>query len=231
MHLPFNFIRPSLVSQRKSHHIKVMVDNIEKNFTLASANNTETNFRSCDWPSCRLEGIHRAPKSQERIQEYDWFCLEHVRIYNNSWNYYESMSDEEVDELIRSDTTWNRPTWPSGDRQRGALPNTDELSFGTNNIGTSYGNFSDPFGFFTKDRTFKRPTKQNSMNCLSVRDKKALSLLGFDVLVKTSELKARYKLLVKKYHPDSTGGNKKLEERFKQINEAYEIVMTRLTNN
>lgn len=69
------------------------------------------------------------------------------------------------------------------------------------------------------------------MNCLSVRDKKALSLLGFDVLVKTSELKARYKLLVKKYHPDSTGGNKKLEERFKQINEAYEIVMTRLTNN
>ena len=55
--------------------------------------------------------------------------------------------------------------------------------------------------------------------------------LGFDILMKTSEIKARYKLLVKKYHPDSTGGNKMLEERFKQINEAYELIMRRLKDN
>ena len=111
------------------------------------------------------------------------------------------------------------------------MPNNDEPPFGPKNIGTSYENFSDPFDFFTKDRDFKRPTEQGSLNSLSIGEKKALSLLGFDVLVKTSELKARYKLLVKKYHPDSTGGNKKLEEKFKQINEAYETIMTRLTNN
>jgi hypothetical protein len=206
-------------------------EKIEKKFTHANFGTPEINFRSCDWPSCTLEGIHRAPKSQEEIQEYSWFCIEHVRIYNSSWNYYEGISHEEFDELVRSNTTWNRPTWPLNGRQRNVLRQNDDDPFDSDKIGINYENFSDPFGIFTKDIGFKKPTEQSPRNSLSVGERKALSLLNFDALVKKSELKARYKLLVKKYHPDRTGGNKKLEERFKQINEAYELVMARLTKN
>ena len=35
------------------------------------------------------------------------------------------------------------------------------------------------------------------------------------------ELKARYKQLAKRHHPDLNGGDKKAEERLKLINEAY----------
>jgi curved DNA-binding protein CbpA len=41
-------------------------------------------------------------------------------------------------------------------------------------------------------------------------------------------VKARYKVLVKKHHPDANGGAKAAEERFKEINEAYRIVLNAL---
>ena len=208
-----------------------MEKNIEKKFTLTRSGIPEINFRSCDWPSCTVEGIHRAPKSQEKIRVYSWYCLEHVRIYNSSWNYYEGISNEEFDELVRSNTTWNRPTWPLSGHQRGVLQKNDSDPFGSEKMGGDFENLSDPFSLFTKDTGFNRPTEQSPIKYLSAEERKALALLGFDILMEISELKARYKLLVKKYHPDRTGGNKKLEERFKQINEAYEIVMTRLANN
>ena len=38
-------------------------------------------------------------------------------------------------------------------------------------------------------------------------------------------VKSRYKELVKQHHPDTNGGDKDSEERIKQINEAYQIIM------
>ena len=42
--------------------------------------------------------------------------------------------------------------------------------------------------------------------------------------VNTEQIKSQYKLLAKKYHPDVNVGNKKAEERFKDIGEAYRIL-------
>ncbi len=39
------------------------------------------------------------------------------------------------------------------------------------------------------------------------------------------ELKARYKQLVKRHHPDLHGGDKKAEERLKLINAAYTYLL------
>ena len=208
-----------------------MIENIEERFPISNTNIPETKYRLCDWPSCRLEGMHRAPISQNRIREYSWFCLEHVRIYNSSWNYYEGMSIQEFNELVRSDTTWNRPTWPIGDHQVDVSSKYEDNPSGPEYIRKNNENYNDPFGFFTKDTNYRGPTEQVMENSLSIEEKKALTLLGLDVPVEISELKARYKLLVKECHPDRTGGNKKLEERFKQINEAYQKVMTKLIKN
>ncbi|MDC0196054.1 J domain-containing protein [Gammaproteobacteria bacterium] len=208
-----------------------MMENNEKSFAISNTNTPETKYRLCDWPNCRLEGIHRAPISQDRIREYSWFCLEHVRIYNSSWNYYEGMSIQEFNELVRLDTMWNRPTWPLGDPLVDVLSKNEDITTSSESTRKNNNNFNDPFGFFTKDNNFRRPNEQEAENSLSIEEKKALMLLGVDIPVKISELKARYKLLVKECHPDKTGGNKKLEERFKQINEAYQKVMTKLTKN
>ena len=70
--------------------------------------------RCCDMPTCSAAGEYRAPKGRERLNEYFWFCLEHVREYNKAWDYYAGMSEREIERHVRSDVTWQRPTWPMG---------------------------------------------------------------------------------------------------------------------
>ncbi|MEM1346228.1 MAG: molecular chaperone DnaJ, partial [Pseudomonadota bacterium] len=71
----------------------------------------EHSTRQCDWPGCTACGQYRAPVSPERLNEYHWFCLEHVRQYNRSWNYFAEFSDEEFDAWTRDANAWERPTW------------------------------------------------------------------------------------------------------------------------
>ena len=72
--------------------------------------------RPCDHPGCGGSGEFRAPRSRATLDDFYWFCLDHVREYNASWNYYAGMSSAEVEAQIRHDTVWQRPTWPLGAR-------------------------------------------------------------------------------------------------------------------
>ena len=200
-------------------------DNI---FVLIGDATAESSQQNCDWPGCQSDGDHRAPKSREQIREYRWFCLEHVRIYNRSWNYYEGMSDEQVGRFVRSDTTWNRPTWPLGDQKNSASHSDLGAAYGSEGFGLGYENLDDPLGFFTAETSFKQSASITPNASLSAVERKALATLDLDTSVTVLELRARYKLLVKRHHPDVTGGDKKSEERFKQINEAYETIMNYL---
>lgn len=49
-------------------------------------------------------------------------------------------------------------------------------------------------------------------------------MLGVDKNASSSEIKRAYRTLAIKYHPDRNLGNKAAEEKFKDINEAYEIL-------
>lgn len=49
-------------------------------------------------------------------------------------------------------------------------------------------------------------------------------ILGVERSATGADLKRAYRNLAKKYHPDRNPGDKKAEERFKEINEAYEVL-------
>ncbi len=68
----------------------------------------------CDIPGCTEAGAFRAPKSRSQLNDYHWFCLDHVRAYNAGWDFYKGMSPAEVEAQLRADTAWQRPTWPLG---------------------------------------------------------------------------------------------------------------------
>src|SRR5256885_10905186 len=68
----------------------------------------------CQWPSCALEATHRAPKGRLREREYWRFCLDHVREYNHSYNYFAGMSDDAVARYQKDAVTGHRPTWKMG---------------------------------------------------------------------------------------------------------------------
>src|SRR6202165_4564253 len=57
---------------------------------------------------------HRAPKGRLREGEYWRFCLEHVREYNHSYNYFAGMSDDAVARFQKDAITGHRPTWKMG---------------------------------------------------------------------------------------------------------------------
>jgi len=163
--------------------------------------------RSCDWAGCDDEGLYRAPWSRDELERYRWFCLEHVRTYNRSWNYYQGMDEQQVETDLRRDTVWRRPSWPFGSREYGP-------SFGT-------GRIRDGFGFFD-DGPHVAPKRPETA------EERALATLDLTAPVTVVVVKARYKQLVKLHHPDANGGDKAAEEKFKEISEAYRIVMRSL---
>lgn len=57
-----------------------------------------------------------------------------------------------------------------------------------------------------------------------VKYKDYYEILGVPRSASEREIKAVYRKLARKYHPDTNKGNKAAEEKFKEINEAYEVL-------
>src|SRR5919205_3518839 len=68
----------------------------------------------CQWPDCKNKGTHRAPKGRENAREYWQFCLDHVREYNQSYNFFSGMNAEAVARYQKDAMTGHRPTWKMG---------------------------------------------------------------------------------------------------------------------
>jgi hypothetical protein len=174
--------------------------------------------RRCDMPECPCGGEYRAPKARDRLNEYFWFCLDHVRAYNARWDYYAGMSTGEIEAHLRADTLWHRPTWPLSGRHH------------ARNQDTRHYQFRDTFGLF--DDLFGDRPGPDAGNHAGGRQRvpqpqaKALALFELSPPVSLTDVKARYKALVKQHHPDANGGDKAAEERLKLINEAYVILRT-----
>lgn len=175
--------------------------------------------RHCDSPGCALEGAYRAPKSRTSINEYHWFCLEHVRAYNASWDYYKGMTPGQIEAQTRSDTGWQRPTWPLG-------------SLGTQPFDETM--LRDPLQLLAAGRIKRATARDNAEARAKAAVPQALrdpmQTLGLDWPVSIDVLKTRYKELAKRHHPDANGGDRAAEERLKTINLAYAAVRHYLTD-
>ncbi len=167
--------------------------------------------RPCDAEGCDKPGEFRAPKDRT-LREHHWFCLDHVRAYNAAWDYYRGMGPADIEHAIRADTGWQRPTWPLG-RLGGVRLDPERLA--------------DPLGILRETPLQARrraPKREEAPPELRA----ALGLLGLDWPLDPAALKARYKELAKRYHPDANGGDRGAEERLKDINRAYSLLRRRL---
>ncbi len=170
--------------------------------------------RACDHPGCQGGGEYRAPRSRDQLDSYYWFCLEHVRAYNAAWDYYAGMSTEEIESMLRQDVIWQRPTWPLGARVAGR-----SFRIGPEGIRDTFGLFGDEQEEAERERQRRRPNSP---------EEKAMKVLELQGPITVTQLKARYKELVKVHHPDANGGDKAAEERFKVINQAYKTLLNSL---
>jgi len=179
----------------------------------------EEGLRGCDWPGCAGEGAHRAPRARENMESYFWFCLDHIRKYNKDWNYYSGMNEDEVEADVRKDTVWHRPSWPLGAKIYGKDVNNGNA--GGETIRDDFGVFGDGGGGNGKSR--------NEPLGPGASESRAMAILDINPPITPDGVKARYKELVKQHHPDANGGNKDAEEKFKEINRAYQVIMDSIT--
>jgi hypothetical protein len=163
----------------------------------------------CEWPKCEVVGEHRAPRSRDDLNSFRWFCLDHIRLYNKSWNYYEGMSDKQVEADLRDDTSWNRPSWPFAGMEKSL--NFKNSSPGIDDFGGAFSQSGDPE---TESPAHPRHEPDS-------QEAGAMAVLDLTPPVTADQIKRRYKELVKRYHPDANGGDKVAEEKFKQISLAY----------
>jgi hypothetical protein len=171
----------------------------------------------CDWPGCREDASHRAPKGRLREGEYWRFCLEHVREYNQSYNFFAGMSDAAVAKYQKEAVTGHRPTWKMG---VGRKPGMARPGLGPD------GDFAakDPFDILRElggEAPWRSDRPAPEGRTIRNAERKAFTALGLEPDAARTDIKARFKLLVKRHHPDANGGDRSCEDKLREIIQAY----------
>ena len=175
--------------------------------------------RACDIPGCIAHGNYRAPKNKMDSPDFFFFCLDHVREYNKNWNYFDGMTDLEIEQHMIRSMTWDRPTWQSNLTNL----NADQIR---NKV---YRNFRDTSAGYTsyEEADAKEEPKNRktySHTAPQTPETEALAVLGLTPPTDWTEIRSTYRKLLKKYHPDLNIGCDKSEEQSKKINMAYSIL-------
>jgi curved DNA-binding protein CbpA len=167
----------------------------------------------CQWKGCSSAGLYRAPMGRGREGQYLRLCLEHVREFNASYNYFAGMSNAEVEAYQKDSLTGHRPTWRVG---------ANSWAHGTQRgmgDGGGFGRrFSDPHDLFAWRAGRTGEPQRRSLKPLEL---KSLEALGLTPTAERHEIKARFKELVKRHHPDANGGDKRSEDKLREIIQAY----------
>ena len=169
------------------------------------------NVMRCEHPGCTAAGEFRAPMGRLREGEYFCFCLDHVREYNASYNYFSGMSPEAMARYQRDAAVGHRPTW--------AMGRVETASAWT--AGDDRSRFADPLSVFGDHANPSAGTTEAPKPRCGIAAKKALDQLGLDETADADTIRARYKNMVKRLHPDANGGDRSLEDKLREIIRAY----------
>jgi len=138
---------------------------------------------------------------------------------DNYWkaNFIRGLSDDAIAKYQKEDITGHRPTWKMGSiggRRRDARARTGDASAWAS---------EDPFGLFggpgSGQTGRKRPAAEGRKILNAQR--RALDVLGLEADAKRTDIKAKFKVLVKRHHPDANGGDRTSEDQLREIIQAY----------
>jgi DnaJ-like protein len=170
--------------------------------------------RKCEWAGCEGEAPHRAPKGRNMEGQFSWFCKDHIRDYNKNYNFFANMSEEDVRGYQQENRTGHRPTWKMGMNPGG----TGGTGFKADPA------FKDTHGFFGENDPYEGKKDGAPARPPRNAERKALLALGLDERATLHDIKTRYKELVKKFHPDTNGGDRTTEDRLQKVIQAHDYL-------
>lgn len=180
----------------------------------------DTSGRMCEHPECTEAGAFRAPGGRpagfDGPGEYRWFCLDHVREFNAGYDWFEGMS---ADEILQAHSPI--AGWQAESRAFRATAGVDGLP--------RWADFHDPLdaigaranGIKARARRDADLTRDGRF---SPDEARALDVMGLGLETDRRRLRQRYSELVRRYHPDRNGGDRKFEARLNSVVEAYQLL-------
>ena len=155
----------------------------------------------CEMAGCEQGGAYRAPGKRGGADKF--FCADHIRAYNQSYDYFTDMSEAEIIAFQKSSITGHRPTWRLGARGPRRM---------------MIHSYFDLFRHRHRHHDRRAPPRKAR---LLPRKARALKVLGLGDEASTEQIKMRFKELVKRYHPDLHGGGRKYEQRLSAVIQSY----------
>lgn len=159
--------------------------------------------RMCEHTSCDLPGEHPAPKQFGDGKH--WFCKRHAAEYNKSFNFFDTMNEEQLKNFNENARYGFTPTWKMGAGPMG---------------GTKSGKASDPRKWkgaeFIGNGEAAKAARRGNRSATGVA-KRALAELDLGANAKPPEIRARYAEYVRRFHPDSNSGDRSSEEKLAKV--------------
>ena len=192
---------------------------------MASAGERRTRFHGrseaqgpCAHPGCAAPGEFRAPGSRRASfdgpGEWRWLCLDHVRAFNAGYNFFDGMSTEEISAAQNPYAGWDRETRAFARAGGGAPPR--------------WADFVDPLDAIgARFRRGPAEPQRRDGRMLSAEDRKSLGVLGLPIDADRRALRRRYSELVRRYHPDRNGGDRRHEKALQAVLDAYAHLKSR----
>lgn len=176
--------------------------------------------RGCEAVGCEELGEFRAPGSRgpgfDGPGEWRWFCLDHVRAFNASYNWFDGMSAEEIISAQHPAAGW------------AAGGSTTRAFRADAGVGTAprWADFADPLDAIGARAGDIRRRAQGRAPAgrFSARERAALDAMGLQPDIDRGALRRRYTELVRRYHPDRNGGDRTHETRLVRVVEAYHVL-------
>ena len=175
--------------------------------------------RPCAVEGCAEPGEFRAPplegaRPNREGPQWRWLCLDHVREFNQGYNFFTGMSPDEIAAAQRPYAGWERETRAFSSNAASPPPRWSDFQDPLDAIGAKF-----------RERVAKaREANQMRQDgqFLSGEDRKALAVMALPIDADRKALRGRYTELLRKYHPDHNGGDRSHEAALQGVIEAYQ---------
>ncbi|MGH1329919.1 MAG: DnaJ domain-containing protein [Paracoccaceae bacterium] len=171
----------------------------------------ETSTRECEHDGCSEQGQYRAPKSPDVLDDYKWFCKEHVREYNLKWNFFNGTTEAEMEAQMAASRVGDRPTKPM------RKPGDEARAWSRLGI-------DDPHQVLGGNATQNPGKSVTGTRKLPATERKAVDILEAKDHWNKAEVRKQYKSLIKVLHPDMNGGDRSHEEQLQEVVWAWEQI-------
>ncbi len=171
----------------------------------------ETSTRKCEHKGCTEAGKYRAPKSPDILDDFFWFCKDHVREYNLKWNFFDGSTEEEMNAQMDSDRVWERETKPFG------KPTEEQRAWARLGV-------DDPHQVLGANATQNPGKSITGTRKLPATERRAVEILEAKDHWTKAEIRKSYKALIKVLHPDMNGGDRSDEEKLQEVVWAWDQI-------